>query len=427
MTDWLSAAAMLLSGLVIGFMILYSMKWSKAAGAAAADRELARRDLEAKCDALVARMREMPDDDPDRPRLESETAAVLRALDAGRGAQTPARVSTSTTGQPGAPVVQAAVQAKQSAFKGFAWGVLTAAVVGGVLFYVMQSAKPRGENQPTTVATMPAATQQQQPPQSDAVLKALEAQVAKTPDDLNLRDELAKAYFDRENMMAVFEQTEVVLKKAPNDPRALTYQALVRMAMGQNDDAQRMLETATKKDSQLVDSFVALAWLYMLRNRTAEADATMKIAMANHPEQQSRLADVLAQMHEKAASRSAQPAAAAAEPQTAPAPRGPVVHITLSLADGAKPPPNATIFVYARAAGVTSGPPAAVKRLPLAPFPLSFDLSAADSMMGQPLPPSMRIEARIDSDGNAMTKSPTDLTAAQDNVTSGATVSLALK
>jgi cytochrome c-type biogenesis protein CcmH len=426
MTDWLSAAAMLLSGLVIGFMILYSMKWSKAATAAAADRELVRRDLEAKRDALVARMREMTDDDPDRARLEFETAAVLRQLDTSGGqAPSPAQ-RTTVPGQAGEPVLH---RKRSSAFAGFAWGVLTAAMVGGVIFYVMQSAKPRAENEPTTGAALPNATKEQQPPQSDAVIQALEEQVAKTPDDLNLRNELAKAYFDRENLMKVFEQTEFVLKKAPGDAHALTYQALVRMAMGQNDEAQRMLETATKNDPQLVDSFVALAWLYMLRGRAADAEATMNVAMTNHPDQKARLTDVLAQMRAKAAARPAEAAAApagGAEPSVAPA-EGPVVHVTLSLAGGSTPPANATIFVYARAAGQTSGPPAAVKRLPVGSFPLSFDLSAADSMMGQPLPPSMRIEARIDSDGNAMTKSPTDLTAAQDNVSSGATVKLALQ
>jgi cytochrome c-type biogenesis protein CcmH len=432
MTDWLSAAAMLLSGLVIGFMILYSMKWSKAATAAAADRELARRDLEAKRDALVGRLREMTDGDPDRARLELETAAVLRQLDAAGAA--PSAAANAIRGTAGTP----AVVRQPSAFKGFAWGVVTAAVIGGVFYYVTQQAKPRGENEPTTGAAMPNVTQQQQPPQSDAALKALEAQVAKSPDDLALRDQLAKAYFDRDNLMAVFEQTDFVLKKAPNDAHALTYQALVRMAMGQNDEAQKMLEAATKNDPTLVDSSVALAWLYMLRNRAADAEATMNAAMSRHPEQQARLTDILAQMREKAAARNAQPAAAMpASPQEAAAngggataggaTEGPAVHVTLTLAGGATPPANATIFVYARAAGVTSGPPAAVKRLPLAPFPLTFDLSAADSMMGQPLPPSMRLEARIDSDGNAMTKSPTDLTAAQDNVAAGATVTLALR
>ena len=49
-----------------------------------------------------------------------------------------------------------------------------------------------------------------------------------------------------------------------------------------------------------------------------------------------------------------------------------------------------------RAAGVTAGPPAAVKRLPLSAFPITLDLSANDAMMaGQPLPPKMRLARNV--------------------------------
>ncbi|HEX2122198.1 MAG TPA: hypothetical protein VHL59_11195 [Thermoanaerobaculia bacterium] len=47
--------------------------------------------------------------------------------------------------------------------------------------------------------------------------------------------------------------------------------------------------------------------------------------------------------------------------------------------------------------------------------------------MGQPLPDTFRIEARLDSDGNATTKPPTDPSAMQDGVAPGAVVTLALK
>jgi hypothetical protein len=87
-------------------------------------------------------------------------------------------------------------------------------------------------------------------------------------------------------------------------------------------------------------------------------------------------------------------------------------------------PSQGIIFVVARAAGVTAGPPAAVKRLPLGAFPMSFDMSAADSMMGQPLPPKMHIEARIDSDGDAMTHDPKDPVVSVDNVTMGSSTTL---
>ena len=49
-------------------------------------------------------------------------------------------------------------------------------------------------------------------------------------------------------------------------------------------------------------------------------------------------------------------------------------------------------------------------------------------MMGQPLPATVRIEARLDSDGDAMTKNPSDPHAVQDGVaTNGTKISLALQ
>jgi len=48
-------------------------------------------------------------------------------------------------------------------------------------------------------------------------------------------------------------------------------------------------------------------------------------------------------------------------------------------------------------------------------------------MMGQTLPAQFRVEARLDADGDPMTKPPTDPSAMQDGVAPGATVRLALK
>jgi hypothetical protein len=67
-----------------------------------------------------------------------------------------------------------------------------------------------------------------------------------------------------------------------------------------------------------------------------------------------------------------------------------------------------------------------VKRFPVSAFPLSFDLSSADSMMGQPLPPKIRLDARIDSDGDPLTKDPKDPVASADNVAAGSAVALTL-
>lgn len=73
-------------------------------------------------------------------------------------------------------------------------------------------------------------------------------------------------------------------------------------------------------------------------------------------------------------------------------------------------PAGAVLFVIARPEGVTAGPPLAVLRIADPEFPYSFSIGPANVMI-----PSMRFEgaislsARLDADGNAMTRSADDI------------------
>ena len=67
----------------------------------------------------------------------------------------------------------------------------------------------------------------------------------------------------------------------------------------------------------------------------------------------------------------------------------------------------AVVFVIARAEGLLShGHPLLAKRVDVKAFPANFTLSAEDSMMGQPPPNRVSLEARVDTDGDATTKEP---------------------
>src|SRR5579862_1224880 len=99
MTDWLSASAMLAAGVIVGFMFLYGMKRRQTR------TNTERVDLEAKRDALLARLRE----DPSDRRLELEAAEVLRKLDGLGGGQA---ILPVPPGRDAAP----------SQLKGFLWG-----------------------------------------------------------------------------------------------------------------------------------------------------------------------------------------------------------------------------------------------------------------------------------------------------------------
>lgn len=80
--------------------------------------------------------------------------------------------------------------------------------------------------------------------------------------------------------------------------------------------------------------------------------------------------------------------------------------------EGAQPA-DGVLFVIARPQGVSGGPPLAVLRIPAPRFPLEFTIGPKDVMI-----PSMRfagslsLSARLDADGNAMTRGEEDLSSA---------------
>ena len=102
----------------------------------------------------------------------------------------------------------------------------------------------------------------------------------------------------------------------------------------------------------------------------------------------------------------------------------PVLSGTIRVDDAlkAKIPANGTLFIIARPEGAVAGPPALVKRVAGVTFPYSFVLETDNVMMGGPVPDKLTISARLDQDGDAMSKSPGDLAgASKSSATQGAT------
>ena len=457
-TDWVSAVAILASGLILGLMLMFYLRRRGPAGTSlpAPDREL--QDLESRRDLLIAQLRELddagadvtPEQTAERRRLELAAADVLRLIDNHQGLA--AAKPSSEEPQMEVRTADVAGAARAAARNGFIWGVLSIAVLAGIGFFVYKSATARGANEGLTGSAM-APNEMKQPAPQDPALLALEAAVQKNPNDIDQRIELARVYLERENLMGVFEQTGFVLKSNPAEPRAMTYQALVRLAMGQTDEATTMLEKATKLAPDFIDGSVALAWVYAQQGRASDAEATMRDAMQRHPQERARLEQVLVEMK---ARKDAPPGAKPGGPvdpnaplppghpsvdgaspsmsqgsAPAPVPQGgaKAIRITLDLDPSAKSRSGlgTVVYVFARPAGVMAGPPVAAKRFNSAAWPMTFELSSTDSMMGQPLPDKVRIEARLDSDGDARTKGPGDRTAVVDSVRAGATITLNLK
>ncbi len=297
-TDWLSATAMLLSGIIVGLMFMYSsMRRKQQAAAQGASDDLETRDLVARRDTLIQQLRDLEDvpaNGAERTRLEREAAQVLRALDGKKAAgSTPASaVSMNAASAPASGM--------NPALKGFVWGVGSVAALGFLGYFVWSSSTDKNAAQqqmPSGMQPQPQQMQQQgQPPQADPAVQQLEAAVATSPDDVNARISLAKAYLEKENMMGVFEQTQAVLAKSPAEPRALTYQALVRMAMGQTDVAGKMLDQATKADPKFLDAWVGIAWLNFQTGKPEAGEKAINEAIRQHPEEKARLTEILSEM-----------------------------------------------------------------------------------------------------------------------------------
>ncbi len=86
-----------------------------------------------------------------------------------------------------------------------------------------------------------------------------------------------------------------------------------------------------------------------------------------------------------------------------------------------------TVFIIART-GPGKGKPVLARRIDAQSFPLKFALTGADSMMAGDKPADVSLEARIDLDGDAMTREPGSPTARLASVTLGSeSVALSLK
>jgi hypothetical protein len=103
-------------------------------------------------------------------------------------------------------------------------------------------------------------------------------------------------------------------------------------------------------------------------------------------------------------------AAAGGAPGAAAAGSGQPLQGTITLAPGleGRVPPGSILFLIARRS--EAGPPLAVKRVPDPKLPLDFSIGPDDRMIKQmPFVGPIRLTARLDSDGNAMTRRPGDL------------------
>jgi Flp pilus assembly protein TadD len=99
--------------------------------------------------------------------------------------------------------------------------------------------------------------------------------LARSPDDLDARLDLARRLLDERDLAGVWNETRYVLDRSPGHPRALAYQALVLLARGQGEAAVTLLRQALDTDPDLLEAHQNLVYAYARLGRVRDAEAAI--------------------------------------------------------------------------------------------------------------------------------------------------------
>ncbi|MCO4773274.1 MAG: hypothetical protein KDA24_24785 [Deltaproteobacteria bacterium] len=454
--DWIPGIVAVVVGVGLGIVMAIAARKGPQGAAdqehSGRSRAEARRirieDLQQRKDQLIQQLRDLEDTDlaggieassEERTSLEAEAARVLRELHHLIEKQQP---KAAADGEDAAPA-PAAAPPKAAGMSGELKGALTGGAVVGfaaLLFFALQDGtSERTGNMPMTggdvvneqsadtsrlpppgagapgapVPGVPPALQPKESPRVDAA----RAQVAANPQSVEARVDLGWALVDAEGWIDVFNNAEQLLALDPDNANAMTQQAVVRVRMGQRSVAEGLLDKALAKDPALGR---ALAWKGSLRWQAGDVDAAKAVwskGLALYP--QEGFAELLKMADgEISPTQLGAPAAGSAEtsqpsrgetsqPRPAPAGRPAPITGTVTVPQGTDFPATAVIYVFARPAGQAAGPPLAAVKLPasVGTTPFSIGPDNMPPMMGKrPFPASVDLAARLDLDGNAMSK-----------------------
>ena len=460
---WLPGLAVLAAGLGVGLWAARRLgAGSRAAAADDRDLELAVTDLETRRDQIYAQLRgegAASLGEADRRELELSAARTLKELEEKRAglAPRPHRIEKPTTAEiasPAEPVVAPTASerrpgpaggfaARHPLVAGFLLGGGMVAVIGVLIYWAVRDAQPRPDEMGMEASAPPPGMMGGMTPDEAHAglddlpitlrveLDALNERVAADDDGLSARRERALFYLGIERYVEAFEDANVLLAADPLDIDGLYVQGVVRLTMGQEEQALHLFDQVIVR---FPDHVQALVWRGIILFRAGDRDgaiASWRRAIEASGGAQPEIEELI-----RAAEEAPEPPAAMAGSSAAGAtPRTPVPSapaalpsdaygVRVTIADDAFPRPGGVLFVSLRPAA--GGPPVAVKRVNrVSGFPLDLTIGAADSMMGQPLPAAGIVRVRLDADGSASTRSPDDLEA-EIEARQGRSVSLVL-
>jgi len=426
-TDWTPGIIVLSAALSLGIgLVLRSRR-----GAALPAPETTRRDeLLRQKEALYGLLREheaargaaAADWAAERDRLELDAARVLRELDA--------LADPAVAGAARAP----SFGARNPKLVGALWGGGAVLFLGALALTLQEFSAPRQEGATMTGNASPGGSggggspgggAQPISPAQQAEIAALTAKVEAAPADVAARNALGHALLQAGKLMDSYQQAEAVVKIAPDDAESRTHQAIALLAIGESDKATAMLDRVLQVAPDFGEALAYRGALHFQNAEGEQAIAMFERALVAAPEFADAITPVLAAARAGKFPSKAPPGAAAEAPAaarvTGPTPDDIGGTVSIDPAVAATVKPGDILFLSARPPGQTRGPPTWVKRVPITSFPFTFTLGPADDMVGVPVPAEIVVLARIDRDGNPVTKSADDLEGRSDTLKPGAT------
>jgi cytochrome c-type biogenesis protein CcmH len=221
-----------------------------------------------------------------------------------------------------------------------------------------------------------------------------------------------KSAFAHQEFPKAIEAFKKVLTADPDNAEAHGYMGYILLQAGHGDGALMAFDKALSQAPNLPMALWGKGMvLYQDKQDFVAARAIFEKLLSLVPpgEERNEIAKVLAEIPANDARKSSTRAPAtktAAPPSTAEISG----KISIDPKLKAKAVPNAALFIIARPAGITAGPPLAVKKVERPTFPLDYTLSQENVMMqGTPFTGKITITVRLDADGNAVTRGAGDL------------------
>ena len=445
-TTWLPGIVVLVAGLIVGLTVVVRLRGAgtKKAKKETPDLDLKIRDLEARRDDLYRRLRAADEDHlgpQERSALEGAAARTLRELDQLSG-QLPKAVAKkrAQAREVAADPEPAATptRGRRPLLTGFAFGAAMVAVISLLVYWAVRDAQPTGQTVPPPTemgGTMepPHEGQIQVPAEVAGQITDLQNRLVNDPEDWMARKQLALSYVAAGEFFEAFNQASQVLQQFPEDPDGLLVHGIVRLTMGQADQAvdlfDRVLAQYPDHRQALVYRGLALyqsgsveqaldTWdmgLQMAGGSDAELEELIEMARSGASQPAGMVPPAPPPIGETAPQEAVAAAPAQLDPDS--------FSVQIEIAAGAQVAPQATLFVFLRPAA--GGPPVAARRITVPKFPLQITLSTDDSMMGDELPDSGVLVARLDLDGSVTTTDASDL-AAETTATKGELTRLTL-